>query len=227
MSRVLGVDACRAGWIGVVLDDTPAEAFFGSDLAALVGGAERSGRVCVIAVDIPTGLPDRGGRMADRLARSLLRGRASSVFSTPVRSAIEEADYPTANRLSRALTGAGISRQAHALREKILDVDQYRRTVAVPLIEVHPEVSFVQMAGMVVPRQASWAGMVARRDALASEGIVLTGDLGLAGEKAGVDDVLDAGAAAWTARRFALGHAVSYPSEPEVFSDGWPSAIWA
>ena len=34
-------------------------------------------------------------------------------------------------------------------------------------------------------------------------------DLGRAGEAAGVDDVLDAAAAAWTANRFALGMAES------------------
>ena len=112
------------------------------------------------------------------------------MFSTPVRAALLEADYDAANLVSRALTGAGISKQAHALRAKILDVDAFRRTATVALIEVHPEVSFVQMTGTVLPRKASWAGMATRRAALDDEGIVLTGSLGSAGVAAGVDDVL-------------------------------------
>jgi len=62
---------------------------------------------------------------------------------------------------------------------------------------------------------------------LAAAGITLTADLGPAGRVAGVDDVLDAAAAAWTARRVAAGHAVSLPSPPETYSDGLPCAIWA
>jgi predicted RNase H-like nuclease len=40
-----------------------------------------------------------------------------------------------------------------------------------------------------------------------------------------VDDVLDA-VAAWTGRRILAGEAASLPDPPEVFSDGWPAAIW-
>lgn len=41
-----------------------------------------------------------------------------------------------------------------------------------------------------------------------------------------LDDVLDAAAAAWSARRVLSGTAVCRPQEPEVFSDGLPCAIW-
>jgi predicted RNase H-like nuclease len=61
---------------------------------------------------------------------------------------------------------------------------------------------------------------------LTQHGILLAGDLGLAGRAAKVDDVLDAAAAAWTARRIAEGTARSLPSPAEVFSDEWPAAIW-
>lgn len=227
MSRVLGVDACKGGWVGVVLDGFQTDVLFAREIAELTAAAHEGGPVGVVAVDIPIGLPDRGPRSADVLARGLVRGRASSVFTTPIRPALLEADYSTANRLSRDLTGAGISKQAHALRAKILDVDAFRSGASLTLIEVHPEVSFVHMTGVVLPRKSTWAGMVARQAALAVEGVVLTGTLGVAGETAGVDDVLDAAAAAWSARRFQSSAAVSYPAQPETFSDGWPAAIWA
>ena len=41
-----------------------------------------------------------------------------------------------------------------------------------------------------------------------------------------LDDLLDACAVAWTARRYAAGTAYSLPDPPEVFSDGLPAAIW-
>jgi predicted RNase H-like nuclease len=51
-------------------------------------------------------------------------------------------------------------------------------------------------------------------------------DLGAAGDGAGVDDVVDAAAAAWTGRRVAQSLARSLPDPPERFSDGLDCAIW-
>ncbi len=61
---------------------------------------------------------------------------------------------------------------------------------------------------------------------LASHGIRLPGLLGRAGGMAATDDVIDAAAAAWTARRVAAGEAMCLPSPPEDLG-GWPAAIWA
>lgn len=59
---------------------------------------------------------------------------------------------------------------------------------------------------------------------LAAEGIVLPRDLGVSGAVP-VDDVLDAAAAAWSARRLALEMAHSLPDPPEII-DGRRVAIW-
>ncbi|WP_442914336.1 DUF429 domain-containing protein [Kribbella sp. NBC_00709] len=75
--------------------------------------------------------------------------------------------------------------------------------------------------------KSTWAGGEERRRLLAAAGMTVVGDIGFAGEVAGVDDVLDAAAAAWTARRYAEGRARAYPSPPEQLGDGIPSAIWA
>lgn len=66
-----------------------------------------------------------------------------------------------------------------------------------------------------------------RRSLLEGEGVRLPASFDRS-EFRGVelDDIHDAAAMAWTARRVALGEAESLPTEPEVFSDGWPSAIW-
>jgi len=268
--RVLGVDACRAGWIGIALsggdqppgnlrpgnlrprEANPREArpgdwrpgdpqprnaepgnprpYVAPTIRQLAELAVADGPLQVIAMDIPIGLADTGRRRADQLARQALGRRWPSLFITPVREAVEAGDFPAALAANRRLAGEGISRQAFALRAKILDVDEWLRATSPPpvrVVEVHPELSFAQLAGApLAVRKSTWAGAERRRTLLAQAGITLPGDLGLAGEQAGVDDVLDAAAAAWTARRVIQGMARSRPDPPEMFSDGLPSAIW-
>jgi predicted RNase H-like nuclease len=60
--RVLGVDACKAGWVGVVLDDGAAAAHVAKSVAALVAAVEMDGDLAVIGIDIPIGLADTGRR---------------------------------------------------------------------------------------------------------------------------------------------------------------------
>jgi predicted RNase H-like nuclease len=228
--RVLGVDACRAGWAGIALVGGEARAYFAPGIRELADRAAADGPLQVIAIDIPIGLADTGRRGADVLARKELEGRWPSLFIAPVRAAVEAAGYQAAAAENRRLAGEGLSRQAFALRAKILDVDQWLQAgspVPARVVEAHPELSFAAMAGAPLrSRKNTWAGAVQRRTLLAQAGIVLDGDLGLAGEQAGVDDVLDAAAAAWTARRVSHGSARCLPPSPEVFSDGIPAAIW-
>jgi predicted RNase H-like nuclease len=61
-SRVLGMDACRAGWVGVVLHHSVATARVARTVAALVADAETDGCLAVIGIDTPIGLPDTGRR---------------------------------------------------------------------------------------------------------------------------------------------------------------------
>jgi predicted RNase H-like nuclease/ADP-ribose pyrophosphatase YjhB (NUDIX family) len=226
---VLGVDACPAGWVGVVLDPTlRATVFVAADITSLLALVREQHDVPVVAVDIPIGLPDAGGRRADAEARTALVGKASSVFSTPVRSALEAATYAEAREANLAATDGrtSVSAQAYALRDKVLEVDEWVRSApGTHVIEVHPELSFARMAGgPVLARKKDSEGVRARREALAAHGIVAPPWFRGAGF--GEDDLLDACAVAWTAVRHALGVSESLPGEPEVFSDGIPAAIW-
>lgn len=225
---VLGVDACPAGWVGVVLDPSlRASVFVAADITGLLELVREHHDVPVVAVDIPIGLPDSGGRLADAEARRALTGKASSVFSTPVRSAVEAATYAEAREANLAATGGrtSVSAQAYALRDKVLQVDAWvRGRPGALVIEVHPEVSFARMAGApVLARKKDADGVRARREALAAHGIVAPAYFRGAGF--GEDDLLDACAAAWTAVRHSLGVSESFPEVPEVFSDGIPAAI--
>jgi predicted RNase H-like nuclease len=200
--RVLGVDAFKDEWIGITLTATGfAAAYIHASIEKLVGDA---GRMEAIAIDIPIGLPTSGTRNADIQAKSMVGARRSSVFMTPVRAAVFEDDYFTAVALNRRSPGPGISKQAHALRHKIREIDEWPDRHALCVIEAHPEVSFAAMAGgHVRTPKKSWAGAIERRRLLREHGIELPDELGDAG-RAGIDDVLDAAAAAWTARRIAF-----------------------
>ena len=233
-SRVLGVDGCRTGWVGITVDDGRSgdggrvEAHHGVTIEALIASAEAGGELAAIGIDIPIGLPDAGRRQADVLARRALGPRWQSLFMTPVRPALLTESFAEAVAVNRELAGEGLSRQAFALRSKVLEVDAFVRAGRPPVVlEVHPELSFATMAGSpLAAGKKTWAGAQVRRDLLVRHGIPVPDDLGAAGALAAVDDVLDAAAAAWTATRYAAGLARSLPSPPERFSDEIPCAIW-
>ncbi|WP_218579486.1 DUF429 domain-containing protein [Phytohabitans houttuyneae] len=175
----------------------------------------------------PIGLPDTGRRTADVLAYKLVGPRRASVFMTPVRAALEAGSHAAAVEVNRARAGEGFSAQMYGLRSKILEVDAWARDAGRRVVEVHPEVSFARLADSPLPDgKRTWAGVHHRRRLLADAGVEIADDLGEAGRQAAVDDVLDAGAAAWTAARVAEGTATPLPDPPVVYSDGWPTAIW-
>jgi predicted RNase H-like nuclease/8-oxo-dGTP pyrophosphatase MutT (NUDIX family) len=226
---VLGVDACPGGWVGVVLDtDLRAHVFTALTITDLVELVGETTSVAVVAIDIPIGLPDAGGRAADAEARGVLVGKSSSVFSTPTRAALEAETYAEGRAANLAATGGttSVSAQAYALREKVLQVDAWVRSgPRVRVIEVHPEVSFARMAGApVLARKKDADGVRARREVLAEHGVVAPP--WFRGSPFGEDDLLDACAAAWSAVRHSHGLAESFPAAPEVFSDQIPAAIW-
>lgn len=223
----VGVDACRGGWVAVVIDDAEGDAsgvFVPrlQDLPDVVPDA--SG----VAIDIPIGLPRSGRRRADALARQQLGARRNSVFFTPIREALVAATHREASAVSHQLTGQGISQQAYALRTKILEAELFVSSHTVPVWEVHPELSFTVLLGQ--PPSASkksWAGMRERVRALDAVGIRLD-DLGGAEVAAAVDDVVDAAVAAWSCRRLVNDEAVSFPDPPQQDPDtGRLVAIWA
>ncbi|HYB87371.1 MAG TPA: DUF429 domain-containing protein [Streptosporangiaceae bacterium] len=224
--RVIGIDGCRKGWIGVVIDGGQVEALFARRIADLVAGA---GAVAGIAIDIPIGLPEHGARAADLAARARLGRLASSLFVTPVRAALAAEPYREATALAVRLTGAGISQQAYRLREKIFEVEDWLPGSPAPVWEVHPEISFAVANGAPLGySKHTWAGSQLRRMILTRQGLVLEGPLLPAGQHAGADDVLDAAIAAWSARRLAAGAGQSLPARPEqLTASGRPMAIWA
>jgi predicted RNase H-like nuclease len=216
----LGVDGCAAGWVAVGID---ARGLVGAWLARSIDELPAADGV---GVDMPIGLLTEGLRPADRLARREVGPRSRSVFLTPPRPVLELESHAEASALARRLTGAGVSRQAHGLRRKILEVDRWLERENRPVWEVHPEVSFTVLTGHPLPPKDSWNGAAVRRQALLAAGVELPDDL-LAAGHAQVDDVLDAAVVAWSCRRLLQGGGRSWPDPPEIGPGGRPIAIWA
>jgi predicted RNase H-like nuclease len=221
----VGVDACKAGWVAVVVRDGElAEAHVLGHVGELVAAVGDAG---TIAIDIPIGLVDTGKRDADRMVRAALGVRRNSLFVTPVRAALEAATYAEALEISRRVANVGISAQAFALRSKILEVERWIPAAPCRVAEVHPELCFAEMTGApMAAGKRSWQGMIDRRAALASQGIVLDDVDRVVGARVPVDDLLDAAAAAWTALRLLAGAARCLPDPPQTGGGGASIAIW-
>lgn len=230
--HVLGVDRQSRSWIGAllpVIGSGRVRLVSAPDLATLVDRAIHQVPVALVAVDIPIGLPDTGTRQADALARARLGPRASTVFPTPVRDALAADTYAEARQISVARTGGrSLAAQSYGLREAILDVDGFVRGGGhgrVRVLEVHPELCFAVMAGApLATRKKDAEGVRERLGLLLAQGIALPDTVDLS--RGGVDDVLDAAGAAWTAARVVRGAAERLPASPERFSDGLDAAIW-
>ena len=202
---VAGVDGYRKGWVAVSLDPSgDVQVTTHSTFAEVLSLQAR-----VIAVDIPIDPPGRGARSADAGARAFIGVRGSSVFPTPPRAALEARTFSEANEIARTITGKGISQQAFALGKKILEVHALA-DVDERVIEMHPEVSFCELAGGALPESKHTADGLRRRRALLE-----AAGIGLPGAVPGVPevDLLDAAAGAWTAARYASGGADSFPPD--------------
>jgi predicted RNase H-like nuclease len=221
---IVGIDACKSGWIAITLRGATVSAIHLrriDELDTAIPDAE------VVAIDIPIGPPTTGRRLADIEAKTSLGKRASTLFVVPVRAALEAPTHSEATRLSRELSGFGISQQAYALAPKILEVERWLSSAPCPVWEVHPELSFAELQGAVMmSSKKSWAGMLKRRGALLRVGIDLDDVAGDAGEWAATDDMLDAAVAAWSRRRISEGRARSIPAVAPIDPLGREIAIW-
>jgi predicted RNase H-like nuclease len=130
------------------------------------------------------------------------------VFTTPIRAVLEAATYPDARAAATELTGKSISAQAYALRARILELDQYAAGDD-RVIEVHPEVSFRELAHRPLLSKHRADGLAERRALLEEAGIEVPD----AAPRIAEPDLLDATVAAWSAARYARGLARPLPAD--------------
>ena len=223
---MVGIDGARGGWVGVCWDGTDARPVFASELVDLLELATTTlgGAPAAVAVDMPIQLGTTDLRPCDVEARPLLGPRRSSLFAPPALAALDFESYSEANAWSKATLGRGISKQAWMLTPKIREVRAVVAAGVTDVYETFPELSFRALNGDVplAHPKRSWTGMMSRLGLLADAGITVPVDAGAAGAVA-ADDMIDAGALAWSAMRIARGEAVHVPAD---CADGQPSIWW-
>lgn len=192
-----------------------------------------------IGVDMIIGVPAAarsGGRACDRAARSLLGWpRSSSIFSPPCRAALGADTYAAAAAANRAShpDGVGLTKQAFYLFPKIRALDRLVTPARQHRIcEVHPECSFFVLNGNapVAASKHTDEGRMQRIRLLQQAGFaeIEAALTPYARRQAKPDDVLDAHAACYTARRLYAGTAMPLPATtpPPVDPTGLRMQIW-
>lgn len=229
MDVVVGVDGRRGGWAVAVVRvhagsgrarhvtwrTVPGQDAAGAaavlDLAAAAGAA-------AVGVDCPVGLPADGWRPCDLEAKRLLGAASARVFLAPPRPVLAAPTYADARAVARDLLGGrSVSAQTYGIRRVVLALDAVLRPaadgphpMADRVAEVHPELSFMALAGRAwrdpLPSKKTAPGRAAREAALRRW---LTPAAAAALDDApDGDDHLDALATAWSAWRWQSGDAV-------------------
>lgn len=214
MTLVVGVDGARGGWVAVWLQ--MAQFHSATYFATLDRLLAETAQALVVAIDLPIGLTS-GKRDADVQGLELLGPRRNSLFLMPPKE-LAGLEYMNAQTLWQGKPGEGFSKQTWAILPTVLAAaDPIRRAdpFGARIIEVHPELSFMEMAEgrPMVYSKRTWNGHRERLAVLASHGLSVPDEIGDL-RNASPDDVLDAFAAAWTADRFWRDEALSVPELP-------------
>jgi predicted RNase H-like nuclease len=175
------------------------------------------GHLRAVAIDIPIGLPESGPRTADIEARRRVGPRRSSVFPAPARAVLGATTHVEACARSQRASGKKISIQLFNILAKIAEVDALMTpALQERCVEMFPEWSLAVLAGAPMAHTKSKAaGRVERAAALGAVfgHDALEAHLRRPPPGARADDVLDAFAGAWTARRLAHGCALRIGGE--------------
>ena len=214
MAKYVGLDWASTGWFGVVFDD---DGGWDTGVYPSVWSAWKyHSDAARILIDIPIGLPADGKRACDVAARRKLGRRGSSVFYTPLRDAVYCQTLEEAKAVNEAGADFSIQNQAWSIVPRIREVDEFLDmfpSARDRLVETHPEVCFYALNGhtpLSEPKRTR-AGVRRRIDLLAGEypdARAVCADAidryttpSYAPSVGGADDVVDAVAAAVTARR--------------------------
>lgn len=159
-ARYVGVDGCKAGWVGIGLYDDCAcdEKGWDKKVCKKFGDLiEHYAQAKLILVDMPIGLPndeDLGGerikyRPCDKQARGLLGSpRKTSVFPVPTRElAREVAEENPLQDINEELDNRNATKMSpysYGITPKIAEIDNLTSSAQCPnnVREIHPELCF-------------------------------------------------------------------------------------
>lgn len=229
---VAGADGCRSGWV-VVEQSLDTGGVRWETVPRLRALFERQEGPLVLAVDIPIGLVEQGARQCDFEARRLLgRPRGGSVFPAPLRAVLSADSYEEACAARAKTEGKRLSIQTWGIVPKVREVDTLVREkpeLRWVIRESHPEISFYYMAGgkAMLHGKKHRAGREERTTLLRSQfGSVIDDALSDRSRLAcAADDLLDAFAVLWSARRIFRAESFTIPDRPPQDGVGLPMQI--
>lgn len=231
--KTAGIDGCKAGW--VIISFTEAEEHFkiihtDEELLEAFQVYDR------VFIDMPIGLEDEEyHRECDVLLRSELGSEyAPSVFTPPIRPALDAPTYVEANVISYDWTEKKLSLQAWNITPKIKAIDTILRedeSLKEKIHESHPELLFQKLnGGMIYQKKNLKKGvkhrleLISRHEPEAEEFFRIIKEEYRRSE-VGEDDIVDAMALAYAAKTSIKKGIKTLPESPTYDSEGLIKAI--
>ena len=220
MSLIIGIDGCKSGWFSIWENqDKSIHSSVFSNLNELKNFFKNESQL-ILGIDMPVVLSEVIPRQADQLARKLLSKKASSVFTAPTPEMLDQPNYEKASLVSKRLFGKSMSLQSWYLFPKIKDVQTMIHHEDMQIYEIHPELSFRAMNNeqVILESKKTQEGF-ALRNALLSmhfKNFIFEDIRNQHARKDVMDnDILDALAVLWSAKRIQSNQASYLPQAPE------------
>ena len=220
MSLIIGIDGCKSGWFSVWENqDKSIHSSVFSNLNELKNFFKNESQL-IVGIDMPVILSEVIPRQADQLARKLLSKKASSVFTAPTPEMLDQPNYEKASLVSKKLFGKSMSLQSWYLFPKIKDVQTMIHHEDMQIYEIHPELSFRAMNNeqVILESKKSHEGFAIRNSLLTMhfKNFIFEEIRRQYARKDVMDnDILDALAVLWSAKRIQSNQASFLPQAPE------------
>ena len=220
MPLIIGIDGCKSGWFSVWENqDKSIHSSVFSNLNELKNFFKNESQL-IVGIDMPVVLSEVIPRQADQLARKLLSKKASSVFTAPTPEMLDQPNYEKASLVSKKHFGKSMSLQSWYLFPKIKDVQTMIHHEDMQIYEIHPELSFRAMNNeqVILESKKSPEGFAIRNSLLSMhfENFIFEEIRRQYARKDVMDnDILDALAVLWSAKRIQSNQASFLPQAPE------------
>lgn len=231
--KTAGIDGCKAGWILITFDSDNASYEVLRTDEDLEGAFHRFDRVFI---DMPIGLEDENyTRECDALLRKELGAEyASSVFSPPIRPALNAPSYVEANMQSYEFTEKKLTLQAWNITPKIKTIDQFltdQPELQDVVFESHPELIFKNLNGGMIYQKKNTKKGLRHRLSLVSDREEIAKDFfrdikeEFRRNEVEEDDIVDSMALALAAKQSEKKGLKTLPENPKKDSKGLVKAI--
>lgn len=222
--KVVGVDGCRGGWVAAALTGDRFDIDVYStitDVLTAHADAER------IFIDMPIGLPESVDDLCpEAQLRSMLCGKASSVFNRPCRQAVY-ANPLEASAINKAVLGKALSAQSIGITPKIRELDEYLKAHPhhrARVYESHPEIVFARLSGAPVLEKKRKKDGEHKRLSILSQFVpsirAAIEHSGIKKQQAATGDLIDAACLAVAAQLSLTRPLLSVPERPQTDARG-------